>query len=199
MDYRKLCVELFGTDDEAALRKIAAEYEKKNTRNAGRKRKASDEDIRKMRTMRNAGASMQELARKFRISRQTVERYLNTSIGDGCTMRLTYMFRRQPCTVIDVNFLDRKVVIQNKTDDILHRAFGVIKDPTWNDFENFLRDRCFPQTRGNCKELLQEKGLTDFDPLQIAEKTKGRLADDEMWLRFRYLPKREEAVGYADH
>ena len=48
MDYRKLCVELFGTDDEAALRKIAAEYEKKNTRNAGRKRKASDEDIRKM-------------------------------------------------------------------------------------------------------------------------------------------------------
>ena len=199
MDYRKLCVELFGTDDEAALRKIAAEYEKKNTRNAGRKRKASDEDIRKMRTMRNAGASMQELARKFRISRQTVERYLNTSIGDGCTMRLTYMFRRQPCTVIDVNFLDRKVVIQNKTDDILHRAFGVIEDPTWNDFENFLRDRCFPQTRGNCKELLREMGLTDYDPLQIAEKTKGRLADDEMWLRFRYLPKREEAVGYADH
>lgn len=44
-------------------------------------------------------------------------------------MRLTYMFRRQPCTVIDVNFLDRKVVIQNKTDDILHRAFGVIKGP----------------------------------------------------------------------
>ena len=26
MDYRKLCVELFGTDDEATLRKIAAEY-----------------------------------------------------------------------------------------------------------------------------------------------------------------------------
>ena len=199
MDYRKLCVELFGTDDEAALRKIAAEYEKKNTRNAGRKRKASDEEIRKMRTMRNAGASMQELARKFGISRQTVERYLNTTIEDGCTMRLTYMFRRQPCTVIDVNFLDRKVVIQNKTDDILHRAFGVIEAPTWNDFENFLRDRCFPQTRGNCKELLREMGLTDYDPLQIVEKTKGRLADDEMWLRFRYLPKREEAVGYADH
>ena len=197
MDYRRLCVELFGTDDEAALRKIAAEYEKKNTRNAGRKRKASDEDIRKMRTMRNAGASMQELARKFRISRQTVERYLNTSIGDGCTMRLTYMFRRQPCTVIDVNFLDRKVVIQNKTDDILHRAFGVIEDPTWNDFENFLRDRCFPQTRGNCKELLQEMELTDYDPLKIVEKTKGRLADDEMWLRFRYLPRKE--IIYASH
>ena len=47
MDYRKLCVELFGTDDEATLRKIAAEYRKKNTRNAGRKRKIADEDIRR--------------------------------------------------------------------------------------------------------------------------------------------------------
>lgn len=132
MDYRKLCVELFGTDDEATLRKIAAEYRKKNTRNAGRKRKIADEDIHKMRAMRNAGTSMQELARTFGLSRQTVERYLNTAAGDGCTMRITYMFRRQPCTVIDVDFLDQKVVIQNKTDDILHRAFGVLEHPTWN-------------------------------------------------------------------
>ena len=29
MDYRKLCVELFGIDDEAALRKIATEYKKR--------------------------------------------------------------------------------------------------------------------------------------------------------------------------
>ena len=170
MDYRKLCVELFGTDDEATLRKIAAEYRKKNTRNAGRKRKIADEDIHKMRAMRNAGTSMQELARTFGLSRQTV---------------------------VDVDFLDQKVVIQNKTDDILHRAFGVLEHPTWNDFENFLRDRCFPQTRGNCKELLQEMDLTDYDPLKIVEKTRGRLADDEMWLRLRYLPRKE--IIYASH
>ena len=121
----------------------------------------------------------------------------NTAAGDGCTMRITYMFRRQPCTVIDVDFLDQKVVIQNKTDDILHRAFGVLEHPTWNDFENFLRDRCFPQTRGNCKELLQEMELTDYDPLKIVEKTRGRLADDEMWLRLRYLPRKE--IIYASH
>ena len=88
--------------------------------------------------MRNAETSMRELARTFRISRQTVERYLNTAAGDGYTMRITYMFRRQPCTVIDVDFLEHKVSIQNKTDDILHRAFGVLEQPTWNDFENFL-------------------------------------------------------------
>ena len=98
----------------------------------------SDDDIRKMRTMRNAGTSMQELARTFGISRQTVERYLNTAAANGYTLRITYMFRRQPCTVIDVDFLGHKVSIQNKTDDILHRAFGVLEQPPWNDFENFL-------------------------------------------------------------
>ena len=88
MDYRKLCVELFGTDDEATLRKIAAEYRKKNTRNAGRKRKIADEDIHKMRAMRNAGTSMQELARTFGLSRQTVERSrkkFSKSFQVGCS------------------------------------------------------------------------------------------------------------------
>lgn len=190
MNYRKLCIELFGTDDEAALRKIAAEYSKKNTRNAGRKRKLTDDDIQKMTRMRNAGTSMQKLAEIYGISRQTAERYLNEKADEGYTLRLTYMFRRQPCTVIDVDFLDQKVAIQNKTDDILHRAFGVIEQPTWNDFEAFLRERCFPQTRGNCKTLLREMDLADYDPLQIVEKTKGRLVEDEMWLKFHYLPQR---------
>ena len=190
MNYRKLCIELFGTDDEAALRKIAAEYSKKNTRNAGRKRKLTDDDIQKMTRMRNAGTSMQKLAEIYGISRQTAERYLNEKADEGYTLRLTYMFRRQPCTVIDVDFLDQKVAIQNKTDDILHRAFGVIEQPTWNDFEDFLRERCFPQTRGNCKTLLREMDLADYDPLQIVEKTKGRLAEDEMWQKFHYLPQR---------
>lgn len=198
MNYRDLCIELFGTDDEAALRKIAVKYKEKNTRNAGRKRKVSDEEIQRMRRMRNAGTSIQELAKTFGISRQTVERYLNTAAEDGYTMRLTYMFRRQPCTVIDVNFLDQKVMIQNKTDDILHRAFGIIEKPTWHDFEVFLQERCFPRTRGNCKELVQALNLMDYDPLQIVEKTKGRLADDEMWLNFRYLPQRR-TEAHADH
>lgn len=106
-------------------------------------------------------------------------------------MRITYMFRSQPCTIIDVDFLGQKVAIQNKTDDILHRAFGVIEHPSRDDFERFLQDRCFPRSRGNCRELLQEMNLTAYDPLQIVEKTQGRLADDEMWLKFCYLPKKE--------
>ena len=42
-DYRKLCIELFGTDDVAELKKIA---EKVSTnRNAGRKKKFTDKEI----------------------------------------------------------------------------------------------------------------------------------------------------------
>ena len=63
--------------------------------------------------MRNAGTSMQELARTFGLSRQTVERYLNTAAGDGCTMRITYMFRRQPVQV-DLLFIPLPPLAQER-------------------------------------------------------------------------------------
>jgi len=44
-DYRKLCVELFGTDDVAELRNIAQTLHKKNARNAGRKKKFTAKEI----------------------------------------------------------------------------------------------------------------------------------------------------------
>ena len=72
------------------------------------------------------------------------------------------------------------------TKDILHRAFGVKEEPTWEDFQVFLQDRCFPETRGNVKVILAGLGLQDYDPLQIVEKTKGRTAEDDLWLRFQY-------------
>ena len=46
-DYRKLCKELFGTDDEEQLRHIAEAFRKKNARNAGRKKKFSEEDVKR--------------------------------------------------------------------------------------------------------------------------------------------------------
>ena len=110
----------------------------------------------------------------------------NAKLTDGYTMRMVYMFREQLSTIIDVDFLRQRIAIQNYTDDILHRAFGIVEEPTWEDFELFLRDRCFPETRGNLKEILRDLQLDSYDPLQIVEKTQGRLADDDMWLKFEY-------------
>jgi len=77
---------------------------------------------------------------------------------------------------------------------MLRRAFGAIENPSWIDFENFLKERCFPATRGNAKELLKQLGITDYDPMQIVEKTRGRTAEDDMWLKFNYYP-REGAIN----
>lgn len=96
------------------------------------------------------------------------------------------MYQNKPCTAIDVNFLQNKIRIQNYTKDILHRAFGVKESPTWEDFYVFLQDRCFPKTRGNVKTVLVGLGLQDYDPLQIVEKTNGRTAEDDLWLKFQY-------------
>ena len=104
-------------------------------------------------------------------------------------MRMTLMYQTHPCTVIDVNFLDQKIKIQNRTSDLLHRAFGCIENPNWEDFEYFLQDRCFPATRGNVKQLLKAIGVPNYDPLAVVEKTKGRMAEDQLWIKFNYYDR----------
>lgn len=66
---------------------------------------------------------------------------------------------------------------------MLARAFGVKLTPTFADYEKFLESRCFPRTRDKMKLLLEELDLNSYDPLAIIEKTKGRMAEDAMWIR----------------
>ena len=186
IDYKKLCQQLFGTTDVAELKRIAAQINQKNPRQAGRKKKFTDEDIAQIRVMRECGMTSQEVADQFGTSRQIVSKYLNMAPETGYTMRMTLMYQNKPCTAIDVNFLENKIKIQNYTKDILHRAFGTKENPTWDDFRLFLEDRCFPKTRGNVKPVLAKMGLQDYDPLQIVEKTHGRTAEDDLWVKFQY-------------
>ena len=187
-DYRKLCVELFGTDDVEQLHDIAGKMARKNPRGAGRKKRFSEAEVVEMERLRGEGLTLGEIAGRYHASRQVIGRYLSSKPREGCALRMTYMFRQRPCTVIDLDFLNRRVFIENKTDDILHRAFGVNECPEWQDLEQFLRERCFPETRGNRAQILRELGLTDYDPLQIVEKTQGRTAEDDLWLKFQYYP-----------
>ncbi|MBQ9661881.1 MAG: helix-turn-helix domain-containing protein [Oscillospiraceae bacterium] len=191
-DYRALCLELFGTDDVEKLQEIARKVNERNPRKAGRKRRFSDSDIHEMERLRDAGMPLEKIAENYGTSRQMVSRWLTEQPPEGCTMRMIYMYRQHPCTVIDVDFLKRKIYIQNKTKDLLHRAFGIVENPTWADFEYFLEDRCFPRMRGNCKSILKQLGLNDYDPLQIVEKTQGRMAEDDLWLKIRYLNREEQ-------
>ena len=195
VDYRKLCVDLFGTDDVNELTRIARTCKEKNPRKAGRKKKFTAEDVQTIRSLIEDGMTVNEVAERFQTSRQVIGRYLNEKPAEHYTLRMTYTYQQHPCTIIDVDFLNQRVMVQNKTKDMLHRAFGVIEKPTWNDFELFLKERCFPATRGNAKEILKELQLTCYDPLQNVEKTRGRTAEEDMWLKFNYYTMEGAAYG----
>lgn len=186
-NYQQLCANLFGIDGVAKTREVAAQLKTSAIRNMDRK-KFTPADVDAMKRLLARGCTVQQVAERFDASRSTVSRYLNPKPKKGCTLRMTYMYGRRPCTVIDVDFLHQKVYIQNRTDDLLHRAFGVVEDPCWEDFQEFLKSRCFTPTRGNIKTELRALGLTDYDPLQIVEKTNGHTAEDSLWLKFQYYP-----------
>lgn len=201
---RKFCREVFGTDHPEDL-KIIAEKARKydllfdkdypvNQRNAGRKARFSEEDRKLMVKLYQEGVSVQDIAYRFQTSRQTIYKYIQLAKqvreNSYITMRMNYMYKEELCTTIDVDFMHKKVYVENQTDNILHRAFGVVQDPDWERFEEFLESRCFPRSRANLKEILRDIGVDSYDPLQIIEKTGGRMAEDKQWIEIIYYDRR---------
>ena len=185
-DYRKLCVELFGTDDETELRKIAGRLR------GGRKKSLTEKDIDNAIKMQGRGMSTKKIAEHFGVSRQThfgvsrqtISKYLNKPLTDSYVMRLDFMYKQKVCTEIYVDFEHKQIKIINRTNDIMKRAFGVNENPTWEDFESFIAERCFPNSRALKKTILQRIGVESYDPLQILEMNKGRTAEDNQYINF---------------
>ncbi len=98
-------------------------------------------------------------------------------------IRLWYMYGEKVCTIIDVNEVSRQVNIKNYTDHIMFRAFGVEECPTYEMYTEFLESRCFPKTRDKIKLVLRDLDLPFYDPFMIIEKTEGRMAEDDFWIR----------------
>ena len=97
-------------------------------------------------------------------------------------LRLRYMYKDRLCTIIDVDERRQLVRIANYTDKLLFRAFGVNRNPTYQEYQEFLESRCFPKTRDKLKLVLKDLDLPFYDPLLIVEKTQGRMAEDDFWL-----------------
>ncbi len=98
-------------------------------------------------------------------------------------LRLWYMYEDMVCTVIDVDEPKRDIKIRNYIDDPLFRAFGKNTEPGFEDYEEFLKSRCFPETRDKIKLELKRLGIPFYDPILIIEKTEGRMAEDKFWIR----------------
>ena len=99
------------------------------------------------------------------------------------SLRIWYMYEQNVCTLIDVNELERKVKIRNYTDKVMFRAFGTVEDPDYNDYQEFLKSRCFPDSRDKINLILKDLRLPFYDPIMIIEKTEGRMAEDDFWIR----------------
>jgi putative transcriptional regulator len=99
------------------------------------------------------------------------------------TMRLYYMQYDEICTTIDIDERHRFVKIKNYVTDCMKKAFGNNENPTFEDYEEFLESRCFPRTGDKMKIRLKELNLPFYDPLMIIEKTNGRVAEDNFWIK----------------
>lgn len=88
------------------------------------------------------------------------------------------------CTEIFYDFKAETVSIINHTEDLILRAFGINANPSWQDLEQFLRSRCFPEERVNKKHLLDLLEINCYDPWLILQKTKGKMEEDHQWLEF---------------
>lgn len=101
-------------------------------------------------------------------------------------LRLWYMYHDFVCTIIDVDEMEKKVLIHNYISNPLYRAFGVNTEPTYEEYLEFLKSRCFPESRDKLKLELKRLDIPFYDPIMIIEKTQGRMADDDFWIKIEW-------------
>ena len=85
-DYRKLCIELFGTDNVAELRKIAGKQK------TGRKKTLTDTDIQKIIEMQQQGITTKEIAE---LAGVTVPETTKIIIGEVESVELSEEFAHE--------------------------------------------------------------------------------------------------------
>ena len=158
-----------------------------NERNAGRKHKFNSSDVETMIAMLKGGHSIVDIAKRFDTSRQVIGRYINKKPAKNFTHKITYMCGHKPMTIIYVDFLNKKIQIQNRTDDIYNRAFGKVQSPTWNQFEIFIQDRVISKERIDLDKALELIGVDHYDPFLIINKTKGKMEGDNYWMRIKKI------------
>ena len=102
-------------------------------------------------------------------------------------VKYEYFDKDALCSTIICDFTDKVLRVQNHTNYLLKTAFGILEKPNWNDFLEFLEERCVPKTRENIGLILDELELDIFDPIAIVDKTQGRMAEDLQWLKITKL------------
>lgn len=91
------------------------------------------------------------------------------------------------CTTICADLTTQELSIENHTLTLSKTAFGKNELPSWDDFLSFLEERCIPRGRAGLREYLEALGISEYDPFEIIQKTNGRMAEDQQWLKIEVL------------
>ena len=87
------------------------------------------------------------------------------------------------CSTIAADFTSQQVAVHDTVKEPERQAFGVNKDPTWEDFLSFLEDRCIPRTRVGIDKYLHACGIDSYDVFSLIRCTEGRMAEDNQWIK----------------
>ena len=114
----------------------------------------------------------------------SLDEFIQTRRDIGHKLYLCSYYNDQTlCTKVAADYTDCTVRFENYTDNFLHTAFGNNPAPTWENFQTFLEERCIPRSRAGLREYLEIIGVDKYDPLEIIQKTEGRMAEDNQWIR----------------
>lgn len=119
---------------------------------------------------------------------KTIEEFVSQKKTMGHNLKkLSFYDDNELCSVIYADFTDETLKVQNYTDDVVKTAFGNNKLPTWEDFMNFLEERCIPKERSGIREYLEAIGVAEYNSLEIIQKTKGKMAEDKQWIEIEKI------------
>ena len=119
---------------------------------------------------------------------QSMDQYRTSRMEQGHDLlEIRYYNGDCLCTLIYADRIAKDLLAENYTEQSVKTAFGKKQFPSWADLESFLEERCIPRQRAGLREYLEALGLSEFDPLAIIRKTKGRMAEDDQWMEVREI------------
>lgn len=118
----------------------------------------------------------------------TIDDFINSAKKKGHSIvKLSYYNDVDLCTVIVADYTAETVKFENFTDNSINTAFGLKTNVSWQDYNDFLKDRCIPESREGLKYYLNSINVDEFNPLEIIKKTKGKMAEDNQWIDMEEL------------
>ena len=162
-------------DSMGTLSKVSALYSIKLSEFSKNFNKLAEEMVRRFKN----GVSVKDL-----VNDEYLALLLEVFSEDDEVKSYVYMKEDEVMTSISVRF-GGKVHFVNFTDNPLDCAFGRNESPVGlSVFLDFLEERCIPKHRFNIDEVLEGLGLSEYNEVDIVEKTYGVLIDDSFWVKY---------------